>query len=222
MAKIIEKKYRLAIVKLNNMLRDDEQELEDLNRKMEAARWYLAAAKDEPVPHDGKYVNGIDKCIMELKHAIEEYDIMALKVDKMRLALRKALKEVDDHIIDDTEPQEGGQAVRSLIDGEMYGIVERDNYNMNIWTGETKVDDRELKKPVSTILMGAPIYFGKDWRHRYDMVQIEEQTTWRGLLQTIRELVLKHFDNDEDKCKDMWIETIEILNSGSCLVSFGS
>ena len=222
MAQIIEKKYRLAIVKLNNMLRDDEQELEDLRSKMEAARWYLAAAKDEPEPYDGGTVNGIDKRIMKLKHAVEEYDVMAQKVMKMRLSLRKALKEVDDHIIDDTEPQEGDKAVRSLIDGEMYAIVERDNYNMNIWTGETEVDDRELKKPVSTILMGAPIHYGKDWNHRYTLVQIEEQTTWYGLLQAIRAKVLKHFDNDEDKCKDMWIETIEILNSGSCLVCFGS
>lgn len=222
MAKIIEKKYRLAIVKLNNMLRDDEQELEDLHSKMEAARWYLAAAKDEPVPYDGGTMNGIDKRIMELKHAVEEYDVMAQKVMKMRLSLRKALKEIDDHIIDDTEPQQDGKAVRSLIDGEMYAIVERDNYNMNIWTGETEVDDRELKNPVSTILMGAPIHYGKDWNHRYTLVRIEEQITWYGLLQAIRAKVLKHFDNDEDKCKDMWIETIEILNSGSCLVCFGS
>lgn len=221
MAKMINSKYRLKIVNLNNLLRDHEQDLEDLRSKMEAARWYLAAAKDENTYHHGAFVNDIDKRIMELKHAMDEYDYMIQKVELLRKSLRDTLADVENHIEDDTDPQEGGKAVRSLIDGEMYPIVERDCYNMNVWTGETEVPDRPLKSPVATILMGHPIHHG-DWEHRYSPMQIPEQTTWYGLLQAIRELVLTHYDNDEDKTKDMWIETIEILDNGSCLVAFGS
>lgn len=222
MAKMINEKYRLAIVSLNNQLRDQEQELEDVRSKMEAARWYLAAAKNEQVRHHDGMVNEIDKRIMELRSAVEEYDDLTMKVDLMRKALRKALREVEDHIEDDTDPQDGTKPVRSLIDGEMYPIVERDSYSMNVWTGETKVEDRQLKAPVSTILMGHPIYQGKDWKHRYTPMQIPEQTMWYGLLEAIRKLVLTHYDNNEDVCKDMWIETIEIFNNGSCIVAFGS
>lgn len=222
MAKRINATYRMAIVSLNNQLRDHEQEQEDLRCKMEAARWYLAAARDTETRHNGAMVNEIDKRIMELRHAIDDYDGMTLKVELMKKALRKALAEVEDHIEDDTEPQEGSKAVRSLIDGEMYPIVERDSYNMNVWTGETDVEDRPLKSAVSTVLMGHPVYQGKDWKHRYNPMQIDEQTTWYGLLEEIRTLVLTHYDNDEDMTKDMWIETIEILDNGSCLVAFGS
>jgi len=219
---MINSTYRLAIVSLNNQLRDHEQELDEVRSKMEAARWYLAAAQNKQVRHHDGMVNEIDKRIMELRSAVEEYDGLTVKVELMRKALRKALREVENHIEDDTDPQDGGKAVRSLIDGEMYPIVERDCYNMNVWTGDTDVEDRPLKSPVATILMGHPIHCGKDWEHRYQPMQIPEQTTWYGLLQAIRELVLTHFDNDEDMTKDMWIETIEVLDNGSCLVAFGS
>ena len=90
MAKKINDTYRLAIVSLNNQLFDHERDLEELEGKLRAARYYLAA---EPT----------DKRVKNLREALQEYLGMKAKVEIMRKCLQKALNEVVDHLEDSDE-----------------------------------------------------------------------------------------------------------------------
>lgn len=104
--KMIDETHRLAIVSLNNQLRDHEQEMDELAHRVEAARWYLAAASGQVIRRDGKDVTDTDVRIMELKYAVEHHRNMQAKVDVMRRTLYKLLADVDEHIVDDPNDKE--------------------------------------------------------------------------------------------------------------------